>query len=89
MGKGGRPHKNSAVSAEDLKLAEFILTKGEERSKRKGSEESTDVDNEALFEENNNDDMQGDYEESEEEVAMIMKKGKIYFAVRTIVLVIL
>ena len=63
------------MSAEDLKLAEFILTKPEDRLKRKGSADANSkIDHD--------DPIDSDYEESEEEIAMIMKKGslnKIYF----------
>ena len=56
------------MSAEDLKLAEFILTKPEDRLKRKGSTDSNSrIDHD--------DAIDSDYEESEEEIAMIMKKG--------------
>ena len=70
-------HKHSSVSAEDLKLAEFILTKPEDRLKRKGS---TDANSRI----GHDDAIDSDYEESEEEIAMIMKKGsidKIYFQI--------
>ena len=56
------------MSAEDLKLAEFILTKPEDRLKRKGS---TDANSKI----DHDDAIDSDYEESEEEIAMIMKKG--------------
>ena len=56
------------MSAEDLKLAEFILTKPEDRLKRKGS---TDANSRI----DHDDAIDSDYEESEEEIAMIMKKG--------------
>ena len=56
------------MSAEDLKLAEFILTKPEDRLKRKGSTgANAKIDHD--------DTIDSDYEESEEEIAMIMKKG--------------
>ena len=61
-------HKPTSVRAEDLKLAEFILTKPEDRSKRK------DNDNTAS-EEISGEKEDLEYEESEEELAMIMKKG--------------
>ena len=51
-----------------MKLAEFILTKPEDRSKRK------DNDNTAS-EEISGEKEDLEYEESEEELAMIMKKG--------------
>ena len=58
------------MSAEDLKLAEFILTKPEDRLKRKGSTDANSrIDHE--------DAIDSDYEESEEEIAMIMKKGSV------------
>ena len=60
--------KHSSVLAEDLKLEEFILTKPEDRLKRKGSDFTTP-------EENVEGSTEGEYEESEEELAMIMKKG--------------
>ena len=60
------------MRAEDLKLAEFILTKPEDRSKRK------DSDNTAA-EEISEESVDTEYEESEEELAMIMKKGKKCF----------
>ena len=65
------------MSAEDLKLAEFILTKPEDRLKRKGS---TDANSRI----DHDDAIDSDYEESEEEIAMIMKKGslnKIHFLI--------
>ena len=66
----GDYNEHSLVLAEDLKLAEFILTKPEDRSKRKGDDE--------LSSEKNGDNVTNDeYEESEEELAMIMKKGNI------------
>ena len=63
------------MSAEDLKLAEFILTKPEDRLKRKGSTGANSKIDHV-------DAIDSDYEESEEEIAMIMKKGlpkKTYF----------
>ena len=68
--RNGDYNEHSLVLAEDLKLAEFILTKPEDRSKRKGDDE--------LSSEKNSDEVTNDeYEESEEELAMIMKKGNI------------
>ena len=63
--------KHGSVRAEDLKLAEFILTKPEDRLKRKGSDV---ISSEETTEEGTD----GEYEESEEELAMIMKKGKLF-----------
>ena len=61
------------MRAEDLKLAEFILTKDDDRSKRKGNDKDMIRDgNEGDNKYNSEED---DYEESEEELAMIMKKG--------------
>ena len=77
-GRNGGPYKDSAVSAEDLKLAEFILTKGEDRSKRKGSDDTIDVGEKPLLKENIDEITEREYEESEEELAMIMKKGNNY-----------
>ena len=64
-------NKHTSVRAEDLKLAEFILTKPEDRSKRK------DNDNTAS-EEISGEKEDLEYEESEEELAMIMKKGILW-----------
>ena len=58
------------MSAEDLKLAEFILTKPEDRLKRKGSTGANSRIDHV-------DALDSDYEESEEEIAMIMKKGAL------------
>ena len=74
-GRNGEPYIDSAVLAEDLKLTEFILTKGEDRSKRKGGDDKISVGGEPLSEENIDDNTEKDYEESEEERAMIMNKG--------------
>ena len=73
------PQQGSSVSADDLQLAELILTRDEDRSKRKGNANDEDVEDGGQTEKAIESVEEEEYDENQEELEMIMKKGKRSF----------